>query len=67
MRDFTQEEKELIINTPITKDSFDIDYEKLPLIEKELTYRICGHLESFRKAVKCARKNSNENRGNYDR
>ena len=25
MRDFTQEEKELIVNTPITKDCFDVE------------------------------------------
>lgn len=27
MRDFTQKEKELIVNTPITKDCFDLNYE----------------------------------------
>ena len=31
MREFTKEEKELIINTPITKDCFDMDnYSDLP-------------------------------------
>ena len=66
MRNFTPEEKELIINTLITKDSLDIDYEKLPLIEKELTDRICKHLESFRKSVKCARKNSRRRNETFD-
>lgn len=63
---FTKEEKELIINTPITKDSLNIDYEKLPLIEKELTDRICEYLESFRKAIKCARKNSRRRNETFD-
>ena len=66
MREFTPEEKELIINTPITRDCLDIDYEKLPLIEKELTDRICEHLESFREAVKCARKNSRRRNETFD-
>ena len=66
MREFTTEEKELIINTPITRDCLDIDYEKLPLIEKELTDRICEHLESFREAVKCARKNSRRRNETFD-
>ena len=66
MRDFTSEEKELIINTPITKDCFNINYEQLPLIEKELTDKICETIECYRKAVKCARRNSKRRNKTFD-
>ena len=66
MRDFTPEEKELIINTKITIDCFDINYEQLPLIEKELTDKVCRTIEYYRKAVKCARKNSKRRNETFD-
>ena len=66
MRNFTPEEKELIINTPITRDCFDINYEQLPLIEKELTDKVCGTIECYRKAVKCARRNSKRRNETFD-
>ena len=66
MRDFTPEEKELIINTPVTSDCFDINYEQLPLIEKELTDKVCETIECYRKAVKCARKNSKRRNETFD-
>ena len=66
MRDFTPEEKELIINTPITAECFDINFEQLPLIEKELTDKVCETIECYRKAVKCARKNSKRRNETFD-
>ena len=52
MRDFTPEEKELIINTPITKACFDVVYDLVAIRDRTFVTDywdiMINHLESVR-------------------
>lgn len=56
MRKFTPEEKELIVNTPITFESFDIDYTKLPQVDLDAMFMVIKHLQNYQKSIHVLRK-----------